>query len=500
MKRLTLVFLLINFCIYFIVAQEKEKQNPKDIFLEAESYLLYEEYTEALPLFLKLSKAEPENDNLNFKVGLCYLSVPYEKDRAINYLEKATKNISKEYKSNSLKETKAPLDALFYLGNAYRINNQLDKALEIYNSFKKQINPEIYDETLVDEQIAAIERAKRYQSKPLKYEPKNLGENINSKFSETNAVVSADERTLIYNVKLQFYDALFYSVKEDNNEWSAPINIIPELGVDGDVYATSVSADGKELYIYRSDNYDGNIYVSHYFNNRWTPIKRLNENINTKYWESHASISADGTTLYFSSNRKGGYGGLDIFQSKRSDIKTDDWQRAQNLGAQINTTYNEETPFITEDASTLYFSSYGHFNMGGYDIFYSNQLENDIWSAPLSMGYPINTADDDLFFVPVKNGGFAYVCRYYPENFGKTDIYKVEIYSDQHPRKFILKGLVSIPAGVESANFKLVAYIINRTTRDTIHIIPIDPKKAKFDSKLNAGNYQLVIQGLGMEK
>lgn len=499
MKRFIFVISLV-LLVFFIVAQEKENQNPKEIFLEAESYLLYEEYGEALPLYLKLSKADPENDNLNFKVGLCYLSVPYEKDRAIIYLEKAVKNINPNYKPNNFKERQAPLDALFYLGNAYRINNQLEKALETYYQFKKEIDPEIYDEVIVDEQIATIGRAKRYLSKPIKFEPKNVGEPINSKFAETNAVVSADEKTLIYNVKLQFYDALFFSVKNENNQWSGPINIIPELGVDGDVYATSLSANGKELYLYRSDNFDGNLYVSRYTNNRWSPIKKLNENINTKFWESHACISADGKTLYFTSNRKGGYGGLDIFQSKRDDLNSDLWQRAQNMGPQINTTYNEETPFITEDGTTLFFSSYGHFNMGGYDIFYSNLLENGKWSAPLNMGFPINSTDDDVFFVPVKGGKYAYISRYFEETFGKTDIYRFEIYSEQHPRKFILKGLLSLPPGIENANPQLVAYIVNKLNRDTVQIIPINPKEAKFDSKLFAGNYQLIIAGNGLEK
>ncbi len=209
--------------------------------------------------------------------------------------------------------------------------NQLDSALSFFKQFKSKLNPSVFDENLVTEQIEQIDRARKLESRPVFFKYTNLGETINSKFSESNAVVSGDESVLLYNVKLQFYEALYFSTKQ-NNEWIAPTNIIPDLGVDGDVYATSVSYDGKELYIYRSDNYDGNLYVSHYVNNKWTPIKRLNDNINTKYWESHASISYDGKTLYFTSNRKGGYGGLDIYKATRTNILLDDWANVENLG------------------------------------------------------------------------------------------------------------------------------------------------------------------------
>jgi hypothetical protein len=496
-------FILIFFTIFSglcIISQEKETQDPKNMFLEAESYLLYEEYTEALPLYLKLSKLDPANDNMNYKVGLCYLNVPYEKEKSITFLEKAVKNISTEYKINSYKETKAPLDALFYLGNAYRINNQLDKALEIYSDFRKKLDQEIYDVNLVDEQIEAIERAKKYQAKPIYFNYTNLGDLINSRFSETNAVVSGDESTLVYNVKLQFYDALFFSTKV-NGKWSGPINIIPDLGVDADVYATGLSYNGKELFIYRSDKYDGNLYVTRFKNGRWTPIVRLNDRINTKFWESHASVSSDGKTLYFTSNRKGGYGGLDIYTATRTDTNTNDWANVTNIGQDINSQYNEETPFISHDGSTLFFSSYGHFNMGGYDIFYSNLLENGKWSAPLNMGYPLNTTDDDLFYAPVGDGNFAYITRYYPDGYGKTDIYRVETFSGQHPRKFILKGIVSFAGELEDGTSgDLSAYIINKANKDTVQQFKLSTLKPTFDTKLSAGKYRLMIQGPGFQK
>lgn len=498
MKRYILFFAFAVLSVH-LYSQAKEKTDPRSLFVEAESYLLYEEYEEALPIYLKLLKADPDNDNLNFKVGLCYLNIKYEKEKSIKYLEQAVKNINPKAKSNNFKERQAPLDALFYLGNAYRINNQLDKALEMYNEFKKNLDPNIYDDELVNEQIQIIERAKSYLSRPVFFIATNLGEPINSKYAEFNAVVSGDETVLVYNVKLPFYEALYFS-KKINGRWSAPENIIPQLGVDGDVYSTGLSYDGKELIIYRNDGYDGNLYVTRYVNNRWTPIIRLNDNINTKYWESHGSLSSDGKTFYFTSNRKGGYGGLDIYTATRDDINSNNWTNVTNLGPVINTKYNEESPFISQDNKVLYFSSYGHFNMGGYDIFYSSLLENGQWSAPLNMGYPINSTDDDVFFVPVQNGTFGYISKFYHDSYGKSDIYRVELFSEQHPRKFLLKGLISFSSNfIPDNSQKIYAYIIDKIKKDTLDRFIIDPLSPSFETQIKAGKYQLAIEGEGFE-
>jgi len=192
------------------------------------------------------------------------------------------------------------------------------------------------------------------------------------------------------------------------------------------------------------DNYVGNIYISHYSDGIWSPVEKLNENINDKYWESHACVTKDENTLYFTSNRKGGYEelNLDIYRSVKDSLG--EWGPAVNLGPNINTEYNEETPFITEDGKTLFFSSYGHFNTGGYDILYSTLLDSGEWSKPLNMGYPINTPDDDLFYAPVGNGNFAYYSQYTNKGMGERDIFLLEIFSEEHPRKFKLSGIVSI--------------------------------------------------------
>jgi hypothetical protein len=353
----------------------------------------------------------------------------------------------------------------------------------------------IYDVDLVNDQIETCKVASSQQAKPMYFISVNLGENINERFEETNPVVSGDESVIVFTRKLQFYDAVFCSRKE-NGEWSIPVNLTPFFAVDGNTYSTGLSYNGDELFVYRSDNFDGNIYVSHYRNGKWSKLEKLNNNINTKYWESHASLSKDGKTLYFTSNRSGGYGGLDIYKSERTH--GDDWGPAINLGPVINSKYNEDTPFVTEDNNTLYFSSLGHYNMGGYDIFYSTRLDNGQWSKPINAGYPLNTTNNDLFFVPVQEGAFAYYSKYDPsDSYGLADIYKLEVFDELHPRKFILNGIARIENQVRPDYSQYVATLINSKTGKFFDQAKLNPD-GTFTLNAQSGEFDLLIKGKGI--
>lgn len=489
MRQITFILALQS--IIFFNLYPQAQPDYREMFLEAESEFLFEEYNEARPIYLRLINAFPENDNYNYKIGVCYLNDPYEKEKAIDYLEKAVQNINPDYKDNNFKETAAPLEAFFFLGNAYRINNQIEKAIETYQKFKDQADPAVYDHELVDEQITACHNALDLKNRPIDLDIKNIGDRINTRFSDINPVVSGDETKMVYIQKQQFYDAVFFSEKIDE-QWSYPRLIIPELGVDEDAYPTGLSYDGTELLIYRSDNFIGDLYLSKLVDGYWTNLTKLNDNINTKYWESHACFSRTGDTLYFTSNRKGTLGGLDIYISIRDD--TGEWDKPINLGPVINSKYNEETPFITQDGKTLYFSSYGHYNMGGYDVYYSNLLDDHTWSTPINAGAPINTTDDDIFFQPVQNGIYAYFPRFLDGGYGRTDIYKLEIYTSSHPRKFRIRGLVSLPS--EALLTKpITVKLIQRGTRDTVAVTYADLETGEFSFDAPSGQYDILIEG-----
>ncbi len=471
--KLILIFLTLALGVQ--TAFPQKNASPREMFLEAESYFLYEEYNEALPLYIQLSILYPKNDNINYHLGRCYLNIPYEKEKAISHLENASKNISPKYKGFSLKETAAPTDAVYYLGDAYRVNNLLEKAIIQYKRFKQMSDPEIYDHQMVDNQIRACENALILEKQPITVTYTNLGENLNTRFAESNAVISGDESTLVYSAQLQFYPAVFYSFKQNGN-WSTPLNINPDLGVDDDCFPVGISHDGKELLLYRNNEYMGDLYVSRLANGKWTKVKKLNNNINTKYWESHACFSRDGKKLYFTSNRKDSYGGLDIYVSTRTDVNHENWGAAQNLGSTINSMLNEETPFITADGRKIYFSSLGHNGMGGYDIFVSSLGADGTWEKPVNIGYPLNTTDHDLFFQPVREGNEGYMTLARNDSYGRNDIYKVSVSAPQ--------------AQLASINQKL------KVTEATVSSSEIDKSLLKQNTKEDLSNETKFVNSL----
>ncbi len=433
MKRILFSSILILLLVPGVVFSQRD--SLRTVFRDAESWFLFEEYAEALPLYLGMHEIDPGNDNLKYKIGVCLLNDPYRKDKAIEYLLEASKNINPNYKENSYKETTAPPDVLYYLGDAYRVNELLDRAIDAYEKFIKIMDRDIYDEELALAQIRACENAKRLKTMPVDIDLLLLDSPINTHYANIHPVISGDGSRMAFVTKLPFYDGAFYCEKTGEG-WSYPQEITQSLGFDADIYPASLSHDGSEMILYYDDDYIGNLYYSRYEDGRWLPATILDDNISTRYWESHGSFSKDGKTLYFTSNRKGTNGGLDIYKSERQpDGK---WGVAENLGPNINSRYNEETPFITEDGQTLYFSSYGHFNMGGYDIFYSKKSADGSWGEPINLGYSINTTDDDLFFQPVNNGFNAYYSLYSPGGLGAHDIYYMDIYSADNPRIYFV--------------------------------------------------------------
>ena len=153
-------------------------------------------------------------------------------------------------------------------------------------------------------------------------------------------------------------------------------------------------------------------------------MEPLDENINSKWNEVHASITADGKRLYFASDRKGGVGGYDIWYS---DLQPNGkWGKSVNMGPTINTKLDEDTPFASEDGKVLFFASQGHENMGGYDIFYSIKDGNQ-WSKAINLGYPINTTLDDKFYFPLGDGTTGYMAKRLTGGLGLQDIYRVKI-------------------------------------------------------------------------
>ncbi|MCG8410731.1 MAG: tetratricopeptide repeat protein [Bacteroidales bacterium] len=472
-----------------------EKQ---EMFLDANSWFSYEDYKEALPIFLRLEKVDTANYNLMYKIAYCYLHIQGQKSKAISYFEKATQNITTNYKKNTYSEKQAPREALFYLGNAYLVNNRINDAVDAYTRFEKLVSKSkrfiqkgAYDTAYLSHQLKVCKNAIAFQHKPINFIAQNLGNKLNSRFNEFNAVVSGDGKSMAFTSSLQFYDAIFYS-KKVNGKWSSPINIMGQLKLDDKCSTTGMSYDGTELYIYNDDNFDGNIYVSKLKNNIWGKAVKLGDNINTKYWEAHASVSPDNKTLFFVSNRKNGIGDLDIYMSKRTSDTT--WGKPQNLGSTINTKWNENTPFLSSNGRILFFSSEGHTSMGGYDIFYSVLNKDGSWSKPVNVGYPVNTTDDDIFLVPYKNDGFIYCSRFLKRGFGQQDIYKYHLFNIPRHSSLKVEGVLTMDNKSNRNKESFIINIINKSTLDTIITLNPDKDKVKYQTVAPSGENHLIYE------
>lgn len=402
-------------------------QNIKEDYYDGEFFFAEEDYEEALYAFNKVyQRGYQDNANINYRMGVCLLQIQGRKTEAIPYLETAVESISERYREGSLKELNAPPDALLYLGNAYRINNELDKACEKYREYDLFLGPRhVMQKAYTDKQIESCENAVVALNNPVEYTYGNLGQVNETHTNRYNVVVSNDQSTMAFMGKNPFYNSVQVSMKQPDGTWGKPLNITPSIVSDGNMDVVALSPDGKTMLLAVSDEFDSNIYSSVYENNRWNPATTLGKPINSRYFESHATFSHDGKTIYFTSNRNESLGGTDIF---RSDLLPDgSWSEPENLGPTINTLLNEESPFLSPDGKRLYFSSQGHNTIGGFDLFYSELQANGTWGSPVNMGYPLNTTDDDLAFSPqgiAETGSTMVFAK--AEGDSKYDLYKFE--------------------------------------------------------------------------
>jgi outer membrane protein OmpA-like peptidoglycan-associated protein len=423
MKRY-LLFTLMSLISGFITFAQQPSEKLKQVFLDGEYFFLYEDYEEALYSYNTLYKRGfSDNGNINYRIGLCYLNIPGEKHKAIPYLEKAIQYANSKYTEGSFKETNAPLDAFFFLGNAYRISNDLDKAMLSYKKYKELIGSKnVTGINLANKEIEACNNAKEALKNPRFTKSTVVGRPVSTNSKDFYPAVSENESVIVYNSAQKFYDAVFFS-KKVNNKWSTPINITPEIQSDGNQYVSSLSPDGTDLFLRIEDNYEADLFVSKYENGIWTKSKSVGKTINSKFFEGNGSVSHDGKVFYFSSNRPGGKGTLDLYKSELQADGT--WGTPVNLGDSINTEFNEDAPFVTSDGKKLFFVSQGHKTMGGYDIYYSNLRADGKWSKPFNLGYPVNTTDDNAFYYPIADGSAFYTNMYLREGFGSDDIYKI---------------------------------------------------------------------------
>lgn len=393
---------------------------------------------EALPLLEKAQAFNPNNALLNWMIGFSKFHTKHESDACLKYLEAA-------YKLNPNISPELP----YVMGWAFHLHYRWDEAMKYYGYYKNYLNasgkatPVQMED--IQKKINEVATGQKLMANPQRVFIDNMGGNVNSSYPDYSAFISTDESTLIFTSRRNtstggksdesdggFFEDLYVCYKR-NGEWTTPQNMGAPINSDDHDATAGLSPDGTKLYIYEHHGKGGgDVYESQLTGATWSKPEKLNKNINSDSRETTVTESFDGNTLYFVSDRKGGTGlaGGDIYMSKKDEKGK--WGPPVNIGAPINTKYPEEGVFMIPDGKTLYFSSKDHGTMGGYDIFKS-VYENGKWGEPVNLGYPINSPDDDVYFVISGSGRRGYYASAKDGGYGEKDLYMITFLGPEKP-------------------------------------------------------------------
>ncbi len=396
---------------------------------------------EAVRHFNELLRVDSNHYEYNMLIAFAYLHSNIDKSKAIIHYQRALKN------------PKADPYIYFDMGKAYMLCYRFDEAVASFKTFiskgikidKTDLPPERYIEMCNNAQLLISLRNN--------VTIENVGNAINSAFPDYNACIDASETTLFYSSKQsQNYGVLMdidgfkmadvYCSKWNGKQWvvgerlQVPIN----SGLVEDI--VGISPDGNDMLLFfNNEKGYSDIFISHKEKKQFSRPELLSLTVNSDQIEQAASISPDGKWIFFSSNRAGGFGGFDIYYSRR--LPNGEWSNPMNVGPNINTQYDDNFPYIAPDGTTFFSSSQGHNSMGGYDLFKSAWNEKEqFFAIPENLAFPINTPDDNKTISVTKSGRYAYIADFRDNSTGDLDIYKVTFLDIAAPY-YILKGVIT---------------------------------------------------------
>lgn len=385
----------------------------------------------ALLIYREVLETEPENTAALFGMSECYYNLKKYK-LALEYLDKA---VAKNPDLNK--------DIEFFYGQIYHRTANLDKAIESFQRFMLSESSSTYEYELASNYVAQCRYAKELMLQPANVTITNVGNTINSRYDDYTPSVTADGKTIVFTSRrndtkggrmdeagdYKYFEDIYYSeFDETTGEWSQAAGVPGELNTDTYDAVLSIFPSGTGMYVYKNTvNKTGDIYYSEYraSTKEWTAAEKMPRPINTTYFEGSISMTADGSTVYFISERPEGRGQGDIYVSTK---KGDSWSNPKNLGEIINTEEDEKFVFIHPNGKTLYFSSNGHQTMGSYDIF-KTELVNGEWSVPVNLGYPINTVNEESTFSLTTDNKKMLIAAEYADSYGERDIYMIDVSS-----------------------------------------------------------------------
>ena len=486
LSRVIFLF-LINCFITPLLSQDLSKKEFIRAVQEADiSYYYDEDYVKAASLYEPLLKSRPENSNIAAKLGICCLNIDGRKMEALKLLKIASSNVVSTDKEYVEYGEKAPLDTYLYLAVAYHVNDSLEKAISLYNNFRKSLKEtDVFREEYVDNQIRDCRYAMEMKKKPLTIISGLFIPWLKDYPGASNPVLAKNDSVFIFTQKTGGKTKILCSYKKD--KWQTPVDITKQLGGYDRFYSNSITGDGRTLIIYMDDGGDGNLFYSIRKDTLWSKIKSFGKPINTIYWESHGFITPDNDKLYFSSNRPGGFGELDIWVAERKDNGS--WNEPVNCGEVINTAFNEDTPFFDPANNALIFSSVGHISMGGYDVFRSI-YRNGGWTNPVGMPYAFNNTRENTFFI-LNNNKPGFITSIYDEKTGERNIYSL-VAIDPADEITTAEGSVTLKDGLAADPQKASIRIIDIKKNALLRTLTLN-EDATFKFEIKPGDYQVLV-------
>lgn len=390
----------------------------------ADRYFKLRSYDKALPIYAEVVKQGIDDPMVHYRLALCYSEADATEDKlkAIPLYEFVLSSGMAQFR-----------DQINYsLGELYLWDGQLNKAETTLKEFRKTIKADQKLIKKIDATLQMVVNARKQMDQPREVTVRNLTSTINSNLTEYNPVVSADQGVMAFT-KLKpndgktrtadkFIEEIYFTTN-NSGAWTDPVLI--DIASEYNVGTAGISADGQHMIIFiGGPEGTGDLYQIDKRGDSWTKPAPLGPTINSKYLETTGSVTPDGKTIYFASNRPQGLGGMDIYVAHKND--KGEWGPAENLGPTVNTAANEDAPFIHPDKWTLFFTSDGEASMGGRDIFLT-RLFNDSWTTPENLGYPINTTLDDNYFTLSADGRLGFFASDRKGGHGGQDIYSIDM-------------------------------------------------------------------------
>ncbi|HOE39436.1 MAG TPA: OmpA family protein [Bacteroidales bacterium] len=517
LKLFVFVFLIVISTPSF---SAKNPSNNKK-WKQAESLLDDTKYYDAGKMYKEIFEVEPNNFNCAYKIGYCLLSSELEKEQdvesSIYYLKLASNNVNEKYK-NSYSEKKAPVLSWYYLGVAYRLNGDYDEAVIAFKEYKKlqkKKEKKFLSSINVDREIQTCKDAQEeFDYRRMRLEPIQI-EGVEAGNLRCPVLAEGANRLIFTNGKNNVFppdinwrattdvvklDAVYMAVRDNvGGSFHSPQSIEADLQIKHPHVPVTVTADGSELYLIVDKNDNGNIFMSKFENGKYQPAQKVKK-LNTRKWESHASITPDGSRIYFTSMRKGGYGGLDIWYSDRDDEGK--WKKPVNMGENVNTKYHEEMPYIMNNGNALYFSSEGHTNIGGFDVFYSNyDSQSQSWNKAENLGYPFSTSGNDMGYI-MENGEVFAFCPVNDnkrrEGIGNCDC--ISLVHELVPELAEINGIIKLSPEDEEKLKQLQVRLVDSENKEELANTKVDEEgKFVFDN-VERGKYDVVVYLNGEHK